>query len=254
MPTDETAFSFKYFAVRHDQCAMKVGTDSVLLGAWTDTGNALTILDVGAGTGVLALMMAQKCDALIEGLDINESAFLQAKDNFSESRWHERLKVYHVSLQDFVSWADMKYDLIISNPPFFIDASKAGSNARNIARHINESLTFEELAEGVITLLKPEGRFCVILPVKEGNLFIEICEKKGLFYNRITRVRTKADKHEKRLLLEMSFKRKNIVSDELVIHNEDGGYSKEFMELTKDFYTHYPVRNLQETPAPKLEE
>lgn len=243
MTTDETAFRFKHFTVKHDQCAMKVGTDSVLLGAWTDVRNALNILDAGAGTGVLALMLAQKCGAAIDALDINESAFLQARENFMESNWHERLKVYHVSLQDFANGSDKKYDLIISNPPFFIDAMKTGSDARNIARHINETITFEELAEGIFTLLKPEGRFCVILPVKEGNLFIEICAKKGLFYNRITRVRTKADKHEKRLLLEMSYRRKNIVSDELVIHNEDGGYSKEFIELTKDFYTHYPVRN-----------
>lgn len=245
MEITETAFSFKHFVVHHDKCAMKVGTDGVLLGAWSCVKGAVEILDVGTGTGVLALMMAQRCEALIDAVDINESAYLQARDNFLLSTWSKRLRVYHVSLQDFVVGNEGEYDLIISNPPFFIDAMKGGSDARNIARHINETLTFEELAEGVLSLLKPDGRFCVILPVKEGNLFLEICERAGLYYNKITRVRTKADKHEKRLLLEMSKKRKAIVSDELVIHNEDGSYSKEFVELTKDFYTHFPVRSVK---------
>ena len=181
---------------------------------------------------------------MIDAIDINHHAYLQAAENFKRSDWSKRLSAFHSSLQEYGKVAGKKYNLIISNPPFFIDAMKAGSDARNVARHINESLTFEELIDGVKLLLEDSGRFCVILPVKEGSLFITMCEKKGLFCNHLVHVKTKTTKEAKRLLIEFGFVRKNMLHDELVIHNDDGSYGEKYVKLTEDFYTHLPERGL----------
>ncbi len=242
MSFEEDVFVFKHFDVKHGQCAMKVGTDGVLLGAWADT-KANYILDIGTGTGILALMMAQKCqNAIIDAIDIDKNAYLQAKENFERSIWSRRLNVFNSSLQDFTTNRERKYDLIICNPPFFIHASKAGNFARSIARHINESLTFDELIDGVKGLLTLDGRLFIILPVKEGGIFIDLCERKNLFCNKIVRVRTKQSKEAKRLLMEISLVRKHMICNEIIIHNDDGSYSSEYAKLTEEFYTHLPER------------
>lgn len=233
---NDSAFHFKHFTIHQEKCAMKVGTDGVLLGAWTQAFNAKTVLDIGTGTGLIALMLAQKSEADIDAIDIDKNAFEQAVDNASHSKWKTRIQVFHLALQDFVEFSSQKYDLIVSNPPYFVDASKASSEARNIARHMNETLTFEELISGVKSLLHPKGRFCLILPYKEGMLFIEEAEKQQLYCNRITRVRTKFDKMEKRFLMECSLKRTHILTDELIIHEDDNSYTKDYLDLTKDYY------------------
>lgn len=243
MNESNEVFRFKQFAIKQDRCAMKVGTDGVLLGAWVEVnGNDKKVLDIGTGTGIIALMVAQKCECMIDAIEIDADAFAQAAENFKESKWAKRLRSFNAGLQNFLPAEDGAYDLIVSNPPFFMDAYKTGNDARNIARHINESLTFDELIEHVVRLLKRTGRFCVIMPVKEGNMFIELCEKKNLFCNKITRVKTKTEKQDKRLLLEMGFERKEIGGGELLIHDMKGNYSEAFVALTKDFYTHFPVR------------
>lgn len=238
-------FRFKKFAVTQLRCAMKVGTDGVLLGSWTKVkATDVRALDVGTGTGIIALMLAQRSGCMIDAIDIDRDAFDECEENFARSEWGQRLKCYHVGLQDFIPEEKGVYDLIVSNPPFFIDAYKSGTDARNVARHINERLTFDELVDNVKRLLKPEGRFSVILPVKEGNIFIELGEKKGLFCNKIMRVKTKEGKLEKRLMLEMGQMRGRVVAKEMIIHDAEGNYSREFVRLTQDFYTHFPVREV----------
>jgi tRNA1Val (adenine37-N6)-methyltransferase len=230
-------FRFKQFVVRQDKCAMKVGTDGVLLGAWVTCQQAGSILDIGCGTGLIALMMAQKCpDSEIDAIDIDAVAFRQAKENFEYSPWAERLHSFHDTLQNFVMVANKSFDLIVSNPPFFMDAHPAPSEARNVARHMDESLSIEELCDGVKKLLNPDGRFCVIFPFREGMRFLEYAEMNGLYANRITKVKTKVEKLEKRMMMEFEKVRKELVEDELVIQEEDLSFTQQYIDLTADFY------------------
>jgi tRNA1Val (adenine37-N6)-methyltransferase len=241
MTGNESVFYFKHFAIKQDKCAMKIGTDGVLLGAWVDKGSAKRVLDVGTGTGLVALMLAQRTVAFIDAVDIDTLAFEQSRDNFINSPWKERLTSFNESLQDFAAKnGGEAYDLIVSNPPYFMNSPKPNVDARTTARHMDETLTPEELINAVVYLLSTTGRFCAILPLREGTLFIEAAEKKKLYCNKIVRVYTKTDKAEKRLLLSFSKKRTDIITESLVIQNASGEYSNEFIALIQDYYTHLP--------------
>lgn len=232
----EDSFRFKHFVINQNRCAMKVGTDGVLLGAWINTGKAKKILDIGTGTGLIALMLAQKSSAKVDVIDIDKDAFEQAKENIENSDWQNRINIFHSSLQQFTNSSENKYDLIVSNPPFFADAYKAGTEARNIARHTDETLSFDDLINGVKTLLQPGGKFCVILPFKEGNDFIEKAAANGLYVHKLTRVKTKIERQEKRLMIEFGLQKVKPVENDLVIQEEDLSFTKEYIELTKDYY------------------
>jgi tRNA1Val (adenine37-N6)-methyltransferase len=236
----ESVFRFKQFTVKQDKCAFKIGTDGVLLGAWTEVKDANSALDVGTGTGLIALMIAQKSSVLIDALDIDLNSYTQAKANFEASLWGDRLNCFEMALQDYSKYCNKRYDLIVSNPPYFINSPKSNIDARATARHMDESLSPEDLASGVYALLKENGRFNVILPLREGNLFTKVAEKTGLFCNRLVRVYTKTDKAEKRLLMTFGKTRNDVETDKLYIQNDSGEYSKEFIALTSPFYTHLP--------------
>ena len=240
-------FRFKQFIICHDKCAMKVGTDAVLLGAWANPDNCKTILDIGTGTGVIAIMLAQKSnlsekqtrqsDAVIDAIEMDENAFLQAKENVNACKWSSRISVHHLSLQLFHRQKKEKYDLIVSNPPFFAGSMKAAEQSRHLARH-TDLLSFEDLLQGVLSLLSPTGKFCVILPSKEGDHFRSLAEKNKLYLSKLTRVRTKENKsEEKRLLMQFEFDRKTFYENLLVIEkDEPHSYTDEYKELTKDYY------------------
>ncbi|HNR21261.1 MAG TPA: methyltransferase [Bacteroidia bacterium] len=236
----ESVFQFKQFNVKQNKCAMKIGTDGVLLGAWTKVEDAKSILDVGTGTGLIALMVAQKSNILIDALDIDINSFEQSKENFETSPWKDRLNCFKIAIQDYSRNTNKRYDLIVSNPPYFINSPKSNIDARATARHMDESLSPEDLVNAVYILLKENGRFNVILPLREGNLFTTIAEKSGLFCNRLVRVYTKPDKTEKRLLMTFGKTRTTVETDKLYIQNENGEYSKEFIALTSPYYTHLP--------------
>lgn len=216
---------------------MKVGTDAVLLGAWANTTGMKKILDIGTGTGIIALMMAQKSDAIIDAIDIDKNAYDQALENINNSKWNNRIFVHYRSLQDFAEENNEPYDLIISNPPYFVDSSKSSEAKRTTARHA-DLLPYEHLLSGVLKLLGPKGKFYIILPVKEGELFRDMAEEKQLYLCRLTRVRTREDKAtEKRLLMSFSFERKSFSEDSLTIElNERHKYTDEYISLTKDYY------------------
>lgn len=236
----ESVFHFKQFTINQERCAMKVGTDSVLFGAWVDTNNSKHLLDIGTGTGILALMMAQKCNAIIDAIELDEAACLQAKENIEQSIWAQRINVIHTSLQNFCLNNQTLYDLIIANPPYFVDAHKASGAARNIARHMNETLSINDLLQGVNTMLNNDGRFCVILPYKEGLLFYQQAVKSNLFCSRITRVKTKADKPAKRLMMAFTKNMLPINEDEIIILDKNNHFTKAYMDVTNDFYlTHH---------------
>lgn len=230
-------FKFKQFSVAQDRCAMKIGTDGVILGAWASIENQpTTILDIGAGTGLLSLMLAQRSMAdNIEALEIDEDAYEQCVENFESSSWADRLFCYHAGLDEFIEEIEDPYDLIISNPPFYTEDVSSGNEARDNARQ-NQSLPFDELLEGVSKLLSSEGVFASIIPFKEESTFIHLAISFGLFPKRVLRVKGSASAEIKRSLLEFSFKENSIFEDQLTIEIERHKYTKEYIALTKDFY------------------
>lgn len=227
-------FKFKEFNVKQDLCAMKVGTDGVLLGAWSSVPDG-KVLDIGSGTGLIALMIAQRnLNSLIDTIDVNLEAYNQTKGNVNDSKWKSRINVFHTSVQDFSS--SHKYDLIISNPPFFSNSYKSNIDAKNIARH-TDSLPFCDLVCKVSELLKEDGLFSVVLPTSESTDFINQCLKKELFINKICTVKPNPSKPAKRVLMEFSFTEKTIVNSEITIETEKRhDYTNEYRNLTKDFY------------------
>jgi tRNA1Val (adenine37-N6)-methyltransferase len=229
-------FVFKQFKISQDKCAMKVGTDAVLLGSWVNTSHAKTILDIGTGTGIIALMLAQKSYARIDAIDIDKNAFEQALENISFCNWKERIHVHQTSLQQYTLSCNDKYDLIVSNPPYFVDSSKASEESRTNARHTDQ-LPFEDLLNGVLSLLNLTGKFYVILPTKESQVFREMAEEHKLFLTKLTRVITRTDKPEKRLLMKFEFTKKTVSENSITIEKDERhSYTDEYKELTKDYY------------------
>lgn len=232
-------FKFKEFTVNQDKTAMKVGTDAVLLGAWTSLkNNPYSILDIGSGTGVLALMLAQRSNAMmIDAVEVDEGAYEQTVENFEESDWADRLFCYNASFQDFSleMEEEEQYELIISNPPFYTDDFKTDNQSRNKAR-FTSSLSFEELLNGVSKLLSESGIFSVIIPFKEEDSFIKNAKNNNLFLSRVCRIKGSPKSKIKRSLLEFSLTKKEIKEEELVIELERHQYTKEYIDLTKDFY------------------
>lgn len=230
-------FKFKQFTISQDRCAMKVGTDGVLLGAWASVEHQpFSVLDIGAGTGVISLMMAQRSNAQqIEAIEIDADAYEQCSENFENSPWNDRLFCYHASLLEFVEEVDDEFDLIISNPPFYSEDYKTDNSARDIAR-FNDAMPFEHLIYAVAKLLVEDGLFAVVIPFKEEARFIELAKKVELFPKRILHVKGNPDTEIKRSLLEFSFKNEKAISSELVIESARHQYTKDYINLTKDFY------------------
>jgi tRNA1Val (adenine37-N6)-methyltransferase len=231
-------FQFKRFSIQQDKCAMKVGTDGVLLGAWAPLEhNPYAILDIGAGTGLIALMLAQRSDAeQIDALEIVDDAYEQCVDNFEASPWGDRLFCYHAGLDEFMEEPEDEYDLIVSNPPFYTEDYTTGNEQRDTARFA-ESLPFEDLAEAASLLLSETGVLAIILPYKEEVHFIALAAAEELYPFKITRVKGTPETDIKRSLL--AFSRQEVAGieiTELVIETARHQYTPKYTELTKDFY------------------
>ena len=227
-------FTFKQFTIRHDRCAMKVGTDGVLLGAWTDVSHSCRILDIGTGTGLIALMLAQRCpQASITAIDIDAEAVEQAHENILSSPWKDRVEVL---LQDICTFpSDQKFDTIVSNPPYFIDSLKCPNDQRNTARH-TDTLDAERLLESVARLLTDDGRFSIILPSEQTDLLIQTAYAQGLYPSRQTAVITRPGLSPKRILMEFQKTKEAFQPDEIIIELERHVYSEGYIALTKAFY------------------
>lgn len=232
-------FSFKQFTIHQDRCAMKVGTDGVLLGVLAPTIDSGRILDIGTGTGLVGIMLSQRCSqAMVTGVELDANAAKQAEENATSTGW--KIKIINKSIQDFSSQCEEKFDLIVSNPPYFINSLKAPEKNRNTARHTDE-LSFEELIESAEKLLSEEGKFSVIIPYSEEENFIGIANKRNLIAESSVRIIPKVGKDPKRSVITFcKCKNKincNINVTELVIEKEERHcYSDEFKKLTADFY------------------
>ena len=227
-------FTFKQFTIRHDRCAMKVGTDGVLLGAWTNVSHSCRMLDIGTGTGLIALMLAQRCpQASITAIDIDTDAVGQAQENVLLSPWSDRVEV---KLQDICKYlTDKHFDTIVSNPPYFIDSLKCPDGQRNTARH-TDTLDAERLLGSVSRLLTDDGRFSIILPAEQTDLLIQTAYTQGLYPSRQTAVITRPGLSPKRILMEFQKTKETFQPDELIIELERHVYSEGYIALTKDFY------------------
>ena len=230
-------FAFKQFCIEQENTAMKVSTDGILLGAWVNLSGVKSLLDVGAGTGLLSLMCRQRAECLaVTAVEIESGAFQDANLNIQSSPWQDDIVLYQSAIQDFQS--DIQYDLVISNPPYFNDSLKGPSTSRNLARH-TDSLSFSALLNEFKRLSHPRSRLAVVLPYKEGTEFIELAQKQDLYLVRKCEVKTTERKAISRLLIEFEYKANSgFIEPEhtlLCIH-ENGQYSANFIVLCRDFY------------------
>ena len=232
-----TPFVFKQFTINQDQCAMKIGTDGVLLGAWTSLEtNPYSILDIGAGTGIISLMLAQRSTAeVIDAIEIDNNTYEQCVDNFEQSPWGDRLFCYHASLQEFVDEIEDKYDFIISNPPFYSENYKTENEQRDLAR-FQDAMPFEHLIESASKLLSEKGVFSVVIPFKEETKFILLASKSNLFPSKILQVKGNPNSEIKRSIIEFSFQERDTLISELIIETKRHQYTQDYINLTKDFY------------------
>lgn len=232
-------FRFKHFTVRHDRCAMKVGTDGVLLGAWADVARAGTILDIGAGSGLVALICAQRSNAAITAVEIDESAARQAAENAEASPWNDRIRVIHSSLAEFAASSAQRFDAIVSNPPYFENSYKAKGDRRNLARHA-DTLPLDELVRYASSLLSDEGSFSCVLPAQEETAFKERARRAGLFLKRKTLVLPREEAEPKRVLFEFSKRQCSAAISTLAILKKGSNEAtEEYRDLTKDFYLNF---------------
>jgi tRNA1Val (adenine37-N6)-methyltransferase len=230
-------FQFKQFRIIQEQSAMKVGMDGVLLGAWTDPSGAERILDIGTGTGLIALMMAQKNNvAQIDAIEVDPEAFNEAVLNIQQSNWSKRITPELCSFQEFAEVSLQKYNLIVSNPPFFTNGVKAPLENRAQARH-SDSLPLDVLISGAATLLSEKGRISLVLPIESLPEITQLTDSNKLFISRLCRVKPNPQKPDFRILIELTNTESIIQEENLMIEFEKHhDYTPEYKELTKDFY------------------
>jgi len=230
-------FRFKQFAIQQDECAMKVGTDGVLLGAWVPLEDARRILDIGTGTGVIAIMLAQRsAEARIQGVEVDEASCKQAAQNMAACPWADRLEAVHQPIQEFTRNHPGAYDLLVCNPPFFTGGTFSGKDRRDAVRHTTK-LPHGDLLAAARELLNPAGRLAVVLPHIEGLRFIELAEQYQLYGRRLTRVFTKPGKPVERLLILLSKKPGQLIESELTIQDQEPeSWTPLYRNLTRDFY------------------
>lgn len=233
-------FRFKQFGLNDSKCAMKIGTDGVLLGAWADVSNAHNVLDIGSGSGLISLMIAQRCNSFVTGIEIDKDAYLQSIENIAVSPWSNRIEFIN---NDFIKWASStnltdSYDHIVSNPPFFNNGPEAPLSSRANARH-GRVLDYEQLIQLSHKLLTEDGKISLISPIERENDIIFNAEIARLHIIRSTIVYSKAKTKPIRILWELSKQFKSLEQSHISIRNSDNKYSDEYINLTKDFYLNF---------------
>ena len=230
-------FHFKQFEIQHHKSGHKVGTDGVLLGAWTSlVNNPNEILDIGSGTGLIALMMAQRSYAgTIDAIEINENAFEECVNNFENSIWNDRLFCYHGDVIELALEPDLEYDLIVCNPPFFKKPVKSTMDDRNQSRQ-QFTLSYESLIHAVKSLLSEKGEFSTIIPYSDHDEFIKLARNKKIFPFKITHVKGNEKTEAKRSLIQLCQNKNPIETNELILEVERHKYTEAYKALVKPFY------------------
>jgi tRNA1Val (adenine37-N6)-methyltransferase len=226
-------FKFQQFSIAQDKTAMKLGIDSVLLGAWCPVVSPHKILDIGTGTGILSLMLAQRTTADIDAVEIEDNAYLQAKGNVQNSKFNERITLYHLPVQEFN--APYSYDVIISNPPYFKDSLLPKDQGRAQARH-GHTLSYDDLFVAAAKMLSIDGSFSLILPIDVEDEVFKVAKANQLFCSHFFRVVGRRGKQPNRMLLSFMREESDILKGEIVIYDSPGKYSEQFRALTKAFY------------------
>jgi tRNA1Val (adenine37-N6)-methyltransferase len=233
--TDARPFHFKHFSLFHHRSTMKVGTDAILLGRWVEVRPTDVVLDIGTGCGLLPLMLAQKGIAQVDAVDIDKASIEEVTINFKVSQWRDQLNAYCANIVDFQT--DKRYDLIVSNPPFFNRYSKCDSERKSRARHNDVTLSYESLCAVVDRLLKPDGRFALVLPVTASIEFLKVAEKSGLFLHKKLNIIPTEGEAPNRVNLELQlFKPSEIQEDSFLIRSKDKRFTDQYHEYLKDFY------------------
>lgn len=228
------AFEFKQFSIEDDKSSMKVGTDAVLLGAWTTINHAKSILDIGCGSGIISIMLAQKSNAIVTGIEIDKQSALQAAKNCVSSPWTDQLKILHSSFQSHYT-DKHKYDLIVSNPPFFNNSLKSPNQHKTNSKH-TVLLSFQELLMGTKKILHKDGLANFIIPYSELNYFKEIATIEGLYATRILLIKPKPEKEINRCILSLQHTPSGLAEEFLCIRNKDLTYTAEYISLTSEYY------------------
>ena len=214
---------------------MKVGTDSVILGVWTDLCGIKEALDVGTGCGILPLLLAARSNLHVEAVELDQESFEEAKNNFQASPFSNRLTPIQADFNEFVKQPPKKYDLVISNPPFFINDRKSEKAQKRQARH-TDSLTYEQLIDGTCRLLNPNGCLSVVLPYREGQQFIHLAVEKGLILQGQMLIFPKPCKSPNRMNIQFGFRSKPVKPEKFVIRNEDGSFTSQYISFLEDYY------------------
>ncbi len=233
--TDARPFHFKHFSLYHHRSTMKVGTDAILLGCWTSVKPTDVVLDIGTGCGLLPLMLSQKGVEHVDAVDIDKASIEEATVNFEASQWHEHLKAFCVDIVDFQM--DKKYDLIVSNPPFFNRFSKCDSERKSRARHNDAGLSYATICQEVCRLMKHDGRFALVLPADVSMAFLDTAKRYGLYLHKRMTIVPIAGKEPNRVNLELGFgKCDNVREDTFVIRDADKRFTAQYNEFLKDYY------------------
>jgi tRNA1Val (adenine37-N6)-methyltransferase len=225
-------FQFKQFTIWQEHCGMKVGTDGILLGAWADGAKAQRILDIGTGTGLIALMLAQRSQAQIDAVEIDRDAYQQASDNIAGSPWPNRIAVHRGAIQDYNT--TKIYDLIVSNPPFFENTPPSQDLARNTARQ-SDRLTMVDILQVTLQLLHDSGKLAIIYPISQAEQFSQKAEACGLFCHKRLWVKPTPNHPPKRVLMEWGRYWSKIEESTITIETHRHHYTQDYRQLTHDF-------------------
>ena len=233
--TDVRPFHFKHFSLFHHRSTMKVGTDAILLGRWVEVEPTDVVLDIGTGCGLLPLMLSQKGVKHVDAVDVDKASVEEAGVNFEASQWRDHLRAIHTDITEYQT--DTRYDLVVSNPPFFNHYSKCDSVRKSRARHNDMGLSHDALCIAVCRLLKPDGRFALVLPAKESVAFLDIAQKHGLSLSKKLNIVPIEGEAPNRVNLELRLHQTaEIQENSFVIRGTDNRFTRQYFEFLKDFY------------------
>jgi len=232
---DTRPFHFQTFSLHHHRSTMKVGTDAVLLGIWTELSGIKSVLDVGAGCGIISLILASRSPVVVDAVELDNDSFEEASQNFAESPFSNRLSIFHADFNHFVSTENKKYDLIVSNPPFFINDFQSKNPRKSLARH-TQSLTYEQLVNGAQKLLNLNGKIAVVLPYRESRFFLQAAQIAGFFVEKKMLIFPVVGREPNRMNLLLSRKPVDLQTEKFTIRDGDGKFTNQYVEFVRDYY------------------